>query len=193
VDGRGNGSNGESNEKTLHGVAAADYSLKMLIAMFAVALSGLTYTAPPAWHSRPPASSMRVAEFVVPKAQGDSEDAELIIHYFGAAGAGSAEANIDRWISQVKQPDGSPSKAKVRRADRMINGLKVTTVDVTGTFTAEMSPGAAEHYNKPAYRLCAAVVETPQGPYYIKMTGPAKTVADAQPDYEKFLSSLKFQ
>jgi hypothetical protein len=165
----------------------------MLIAAFTVALSGLTYTAPAMWHSRPPASSMRVAEFVVPKAQGDSEDAELTIFYFGAAGGGGVEANVDRWIGQVQQPDGSPSKTKARRADRTINGLKVTTVDVSGTYTAEMSPGAAQHFNKPVYRLCAAVVETPQGAYYIKMTGPAKTVAAAQPDYEKFLSSLKFQ
>ena len=193
MDGRGDGSNGESNEKTLHGVTAADYSLKMLIAMVAVTLSGLTYTAPAAWHSRPPARSMRVAEFVVPKVQGDSEDAELIIYYFGAAGGGGAEANIDRWIGQVQQPDGSPSKAKAKRAERTINGLKVTTVDVSGTYTAEMTPGAAEHYNKAAYRVCAAVVETPEGAYYLKMTGPAKTVAAAQPDYEKFLSSLKFQ
>jgi hypothetical protein len=68
----------------------------------------------------------------------------------------------------------------------------VTTVDVSGTYTAEMQPGATEHYNKPGYRVCAAVIDTPQGAYYIKMTGPAKTVGAAQADYEKFLSSLKF-
>jgi hypothetical protein len=164
----------------------------MLTVALTLALSGLTYSAPSAWHTRPPASSMRVAEFVVPKVPGDPEDAELIIYYFGASGVGSIEANVDRWIGQVQQPDGSPSKTKARRAERTINGLKVTTVDVAGTYTAEMRPGAAEHYNKPAYRLCAAVVETPQGAYYIKMTGPAKTVAAAQPDYEKLLSSLKF-
>ena len=158
----------------------------------ALALAGLTYSAPPAWHTRPPASSMRVAEFVVPRAQPDAEDAELIIYYFGTGGGGSAEANIDRWISQVQQPDGSDSKAKAKRAERTINGLKVTTVDVSGTYTAEMRPGAAEHYNKPGFRVCAAMIETPQGAYYVKMTGPANTVAAAQPDYEKFLSSLKF-
>jgi hypothetical protein len=163
----------------------------MLIATATLAFAGLTYTAPPAWHTRPPASSMRVAEFVVPKAPGDADDAELIVYYFGAAGGGGAEANIDRWIGQVQQPDGSDSKAKAKRAERTINGLKVTTVDVSGTYTAEMSPGASEHYNKPGYRVCAAVIDTPQGAYYIKMTGPAKTVAAAQADYEKFLSSLK--
>jgi hypothetical protein len=160
--------------------------------MIGLVIAALTYTAPAAWHPRPPASGMHVAEFVVPKAAGDAADAELIIYYFGAAGGGGADANIDRWISQVQQPDGSDSKTKAKRADRTINGLKVTTVDVSGTYTAEMSPGAADHYNKPGYRVCAAVVETPQGSYYIKMTGPAKTVGAAQADYEKFLTSLKF-
>src|SRR5215467_10672828 len=160
--------------------------------MIGLVMAALTYTAPPAWHTRPPASTMRVAEFVVPKTQGDPDDAELVVYYFGAGGGGDADANVDRWIGQVQQPDGSPSKAKAKRAERTINGLKVTTVDVSGTYTAEMRPGATEHYNKPDYRVCAAVIETPQGAYYIKMTGPAKTVGSAQADYDKFLSSLKF-
>jgi len=164
----------------------------MLTIAFTFALAGLTYSAPPAWHTRPPSSSMRVAEFVIPKAQSDTEDAELVIYYFGAGGGGGVEANIDRWIGQVQQPDGSASKAKAKRVERTINGLKVTTIDVSGTYTAEMRPGATEHYNKPGYRLCAAVIDTPQGAHYIKMTGPAKTVGAAQADYEKFLSSLKF-
>ena len=159
--------------------------------MTGLVLAALTFIAPPAWHTRPPSSAMRVAEFVVPKAQGDAEDAEVVVYYFGAGGGGSADANVARWIDQIQQPDGSASQAKARRAEKTINGLKVTTVDVSGTYTAETRPGAAEHYNKPGFRLCAAVVETAQGPYYIKFTGPAKTVGGAQPDYEAFLSSLK--
>ena len=37
------------------------------------------------------------------------------------------------------------------------------------------------------------MVETPGGAYYIKMTGPAKTVAAADADYKKFLASLRFK
>ena len=75
---------------------------------------------------------MRVAEFVVPKAAGDSEDAEAIVYFFGGSG-GTVDANIDRWIGQMQQPDGSASKDKARRETLTINGLKVTTVDVAGT------------------------------------------------------------
>jgi hypothetical protein len=152
----------------------------------------LAFTAPAAWRSRPAASAMRVAEFVVPKAPGDPEDADVIVYYFGGGG-GSADANVDRWIGQVQQPDGSSSRDKARRESQTINGLKVTTVDVSGTYVAEMRPGATERYNKPDFRVRAAVVETPRGPYYIKMTGPAKTVTAAQSEFMKFLQSLRYQ
>jgi len=151
----------------------------------------LAFTAPEAWKPRPAASSMRVAEFVVPKAAGDSEDGETIIYYFGTRGGGGAEANIERWIGQMKQPDGSPSKDRAVRDEQTVNDLKVSTVDVSGTYIAEMSPGSTEHYNKPGFRLRAAVVETPRGPYYIKMTGPAKTIAAADADFTKLLESLR--
>jgi hypothetical protein len=163
-----------------------------LLALFTPqsATGTLGYTAPADWHARPPASSMRVAEFVIPRANGDREDGELIIYYFGAGG-GSAEANIQRWIGQMQQPGGRPADA--RRETRVIHGLKVSMVDVSGTYVAEMSPGASEHFDKPDYRLRAAVVETPHGSYYIKMTGPAKTMAAASPMYDKFVASLRFQ
>ena len=152
--------------------------------------AGLAFTAPSAWTSRPPASTMRVAEFVVPRAAGDSEDAEAIVYFFGGSG-GTAEANIDRWIGQMQQPDGSASKDKARREVLTINGLKVTTVDLAGTYVAEVRPGATERHNKPDFRLRAAVVETPRGPYYIKMTGPARTMAAADADFKKFLATMR--
>ena len=154
-------------------------------------LAQLNFTAPSTWQTRPAASTMRVAEFVVPKAPGDSEDAELIVYFFGAAAGGSADANIDRWIGQMQQPDGSASKDKARRDAQTINGLKVSMVDLTGTYVAEVRPGATERYNKPNFRLRAAVVETPRGPYYIKMTGPAKTMDAADADFKKFLATLR--
>jgi hypothetical protein len=151
---------------------------------------GLSFTAPAAWQARPASSTMRVAEFVVPKTPGDAEDAELIVYFFGGTG-GSVDANIDRWVAQMQQPDGSASKDKARRETQTVNGLKVTMVDLTGTYIAEVRPGATERHNKPDFRLRAAVIETARGPYYIKMTGPAKTMTAADADFKTFLASVK--
>ena len=151
----------------------------------------LTFQAPPAWHARPAASSMRVAEFTIPHAAGDPEDAELVVYYFGAQGGGSAQANIDRWIAQMKQPDGRGVEG-AKTDSRTIHGLAVSAVDVSGTYVAEVRPGSSEHYNKPDFRLRAAVVSTPNGPYYVKLTGPARTVAAAGPAFDAFLASLAY-
>lgn len=167
----------------------------LLLALMIVAqppAGHLAFKAPEAWHVRPPASSMRVAEFVIPRADGDGEDAELIVYYFGAQGGGSPQANIDRWIGQMQRPDRQPAKDSAKTRTRTINGLTVTSVDVSGTYVAEVRPGSSEHYDKPGFTLSAAVVTTPQGPYYIKLTGPARTVAAAQRGYEEFLASLSF-
>ena len=150
----------------------------------------LSYTAPASWQTRTASSTMRVGEFVVPKVAGDPEDAELIVYYFGGTG-GSVEANIDRWIAQMQQTDGSPSGSKAKRGVQTVNGLKVSTVDLTGTYVAEVRPGAAERHNKPGFRLRAAVIETARGPYYVKMTGPAKTMAAADADFQRFVESMR--
>src|SRR6478672_1115087 len=153
--------------------------------------AGLTYTAPPGWKPVATSSSMRVAQFALPRASGDGEDGELVVYYFGGTG-GSVEANIERWVGQMQQPDGRPSSAVMKRESRTVNGLKVTLVDVSGTYVAEMMPGSTQRHNSPGFRLRAAVIETANGPYFIKLTGPAKTIAAAEKPFELFLSSIKF-
>jgi hypothetical protein len=163
--------------------------LPMLAALLA---SGLTFITPDGWTSTPPASSMRVAEFTLPRAAGDSEDAQLIVYYFGGSG-GSVDANIQRWIGQMEQADGKPSSAVAKKESRKVNGLTVSLVDVTGTYTAEMAPGSTAHNNKPHFRMRAGVVDTPRGPYFIKLTGPSQTIAKWDAAFNQFVGSLKAQ
>jgi hypothetical protein len=150
----------------------------------------LTFTAPTEWKSRTPASTMRVAEFVVPRAPGDAEDAEVIVYFFGGTG-GSVDANVQRWIGQFDRP--KDAAADGNRTTFSVGHLKVTTVDVSGTYIAEVRPGSAERHNKPNYRMRAAVVETPKGPYFVKLTGPTGTVGAAMPAFDAFIRTLRFQ
>jgi hypothetical protein len=154
--------------------------------------AGLTFSTPQGWRQSAGGSAMRVAEFTLPHADGDTEDAQLIVYYFGGQG-GSVDANIQRWVGQMQQPDGKASSAVAKKQTRTVNGLTVTLVDVGGTYVAEMAPGAASRYNKAHYRLRAGVVETTNGPYFIKLTGPEKTVTRWERAYDQFVSSFKFQ
>ena len=132
---------------------------------------------------------MRVAQFTLPRADGDAQDAELVVYFFGGTG-GSVDANIQRWVGQMQQPDGKPV-AMVKRDTARMNGLTITLIDVIGTYVAETAPGAPTHHNNPGYRLRAGVVETPAGPYYVKLTGPQKTVAKWDSAFKDFIASMR--
>lgn len=164
--------------------------LSLLLSLSAYA-AGLMFTAPATWKSVPTSSSMRVAQYSLPRAAGDAADAELVVYYFGGSG-GTVEANIERWVGQMQQPDGRPSSAVAKRQSRTVNGMKVTLVDVPGTYVAEVMPGSPQRHNSPNFHLRAAVIETANGPYFIKLTGPAKTIAASEKQFEAFLGSVKF-
>lgn len=153
----------------------------------------LRFKAPDGWVVEQPSSKMRAAQYKLPKAEGDPEDASLVLYYFGPSQGGDPQANIDRWITQIKQPDGSPSKDKARIETMTVNGLPITTVDVTGTYTAEMAPGSGTMHNNPNYRLRAAVIQTTKGNYFLKLVGPAKTVARWEQTYTDYLKSFEFK
>ena len=163
----------------------------LIAAVIELSAAGLTYTAPAGWKPVATSSAMRVAQYVVPRAAGDAQDGDLVVYYFGGSG-GTVEANIDRWVAQMQQPDGRPSGAVAKRQSRTVNGMKVTVVDVPGTYIAEITPGSTERHNSPNFHLRAAVIETSNGPYFIKLTGPAKTIAASERAFESFLASVKF-
>src|SRR5258707_2451062 len=136
---------------------------------------------------------MRVAKFKLQKSAGHSEAGELVLYYCGANQGEPAEANIDRWISQIQQAAGSSSKDKAKTESLTINGLKITTVDVAGRYTAEMAPGSGKFYDNANYRLRAALIETARGNYFLKVVGPAKTVGRWEQSFTDYLKSFEFK
>ena len=153
----------------------------------------LRYKVPEGWVTEKPTSSMRAAQYKLPKSEGDPEDASLVLYFFGAGQGGSVSDNIDRWVGQMQQPDGSSSKDKARTETLTVNGLKVTMVDLSGTYTAQMSPGSDTHFNNSDYRLRAAVIETPKGNYFAKLIGPAKTVGHWEQSFGDYVKSFEFK
>src|SRR5260221_3683190 len=153
----------------------------------------LHYKIPEGWVTGQPSSKMRVAQFKLPKADGDIEDAELVLYYFGANQGGTAQANIDRWISQIQQADGSSSKDKSKTASLTVHGLKITTVDASGRYTAEMAPGSGKFYDNANYRLRPAGIETAKGNYFLKLVGPVKTVGRWDQSVTEFVKSFDFK
>lgn len=148
------------------------------------------WTAQPGWIAEPTTSAMRKAQFKLPRAEGDGEDASLIVYYFGGSG-GSREANLERWAGQFEQPDGGDSMIEMQQSTRTVAGMEVVDADLSGTYIAETSPGSGERVNKEGWRMLASIVEHGDGPWYVKLVGPEKTVAKWQASYTEFVGSMR--
>jgi hypothetical protein len=151
---------------------------------------GLTFKAPAAWKSTPPKSSMRRAQLSVPAVEGDEEPAELVVFAF-PGGGGTAEANIQRWRSQFKDENGNPPKVESKEVKG--KNVDVTRVETSGRYVAPVFPGSSETFNKPNFRLLAAIVQAGDTGYYLKMVGPAKTMKAAQAGFDDLIASIRVE
>lgn len=155
-----------------------------------VGLGPFTMVVPAGWTEKPSTSSMRAAQFQLPAAEGG--DAEVVVYYFGETGAGSVQANIDRWVSQFKQPDDKPSTSAAKIEKATFAGQEASVVSVSGRYVAPAMPGGPP-VDKPDQSLVAAIVPSPKGPYYFRLVGSKAAVAAQEPEFRKALGSLKVE
>ncbi len=135
-------------------------------------------TLPEGWKAVEPQSKMRAAQFDLPAADGDTEDGLLAVFYLGPQ-AGGIEANLDRWYAQFDRPDGKSAKEFAKTEELMIGEWKTTWVEFEGTKKPSTMPGSLDTGSKTGWKNISAIVETPEGPWFFKGTGPVKTM-DAQ-------------
>lgn len=139
----------------------------------------LEWKVPARWQSVPTANTMRLATYRVPRAAGDTADAELSI----ARAGGSADANAERWIRQF-DPEGQKT---ARRTTRTVGSAEVAMVEVSGAYSGGMSKEASA---QPGWTLIGAIVSTTAIPYFFKLTGPAKSVRAARSEFDALIGSL---
>jgi hypothetical protein len=141
----------------------------------------VTWKVPPKWTLVPNASAMRLATYHVPPAASVADEAELTVVRAG----GSTEANLQRWVGQFA--NAQPAT----RSERTVRGRKVSMLEVSGTFRAGgMMPGSGTPLSHPGWTLTGAVVETDQGPYFFKLTGPTASVKGARSDFDSLVNSI---
>jgi hypothetical protein len=138
--------------------------------------SSFAWTTPPGW-TELPSTSMRTANF---RPAGDPH-AECYLTFL-VGDAGGLGANVNRWRAQLSLPpltgteiDALPKAAFLGRGAALLEG--------TGTWKG-MNGGESA----PGWGLLGLLLVDPNGSAFLKMTGPAKTVAAER---EAFLALAK--
>ncbi len=138
------------------------------------------FIVPKSWTPKPH-SQMLLAEFAIPRAEGDQQDGRLTVSQAG----GTLEDNINRWKGQFSK---KLDKEEQKTID--VGGIKVTLVDFSGTFDDSrgmMGPTVT----RPDYRMLGAIFENDGRLNFIKSYGPAKTIAARADEIREFVHSLK--
>ena len=152
-------------------------------------LDYMTAQLPHGWSKGEPGSSMRVAQINIAPAKGDTAGAVLAVFFFPGSG-GTAAANIMRWQNQFTGPNGEPGDQVAKTDTMMVGLLTVVTTDVTVTMLGGATM-TGEDKDLPNQRMIASVVETPSGNWFIKVTGPAKTMSANANNIREFVKRAK--
>lgn len=139
-----------------------------------VKVGDITLKTPAKWKSSKPTSRLRLAQFSIPAVEGDKEAGELAIFSFGAGGG--VKANVDRWIGQF-EAEGRTSKTTIGKSKTG----EYAFVEIGGTYKKPVGPpirGKTEAM--PNARMLGVILAVAgKGNYFLKMTGPTKTVSAA--------------
>ncbi len=129
----------------------------------------LKISLPKSWKELPKTGNILLAKFAVPRVEGDPDDGELTLS--GPIG-GSERDNIQRWFQQF-EGEGREVKLTQGRA----NQGEYILVELSGTFKKPTGPPIQQRTTPaPGYRMVGVIYKLTGGNYFLKLTGPDKTV-----------------
>lgn len=146
---------------------------------------------PPAdWKTKavPNDTRMRRAAYALPAADGDREEGELIVFYFGPGNAGSVEANLHRWKRQMIKPEGISDAEHAVISKQTVDGIPVTIAEIRGDYDPGAQLGGGR---RNGFMMLAAIVEAPGGAYYLRTLGPEKTILKHRTPWYTMVLQLK--
>jgi hypothetical protein len=153
--------------------------------------AGLKSKIPAGWVMQKPSNNLRMYQIMVPKAEGDKENAELAIFSFGPSGK---EENVKRWKAQFIAPEGKTIDDVSKQEEYKIGKLAdVFCLDITGTFKYKFPPNdpRAKEERKENYRRFNVMFDSDKGLFFITLTGPAKTLEKHKTAFDNWVKAFK--
>ncbi|HLN31602.1 MAG TPA: hypothetical protein VK395_27925 [Gemmataceae bacterium] len=159
----------------------------------AVSLGGLESRVPADWVEEDVTKQFRLKQYRLEPINDDKENAELIIFHFGAGVGGSAEDNIKRWKRMFVPPQGKTIDEVTKVEKMKVSGVNATYVDLQGNFLYKPSPAApdSETARRPDYRMLSVMFEAKNGPYFIRLVGPAHIVEHYKKGFDGWIKGFK--
>ena len=104
---------------------------------------------------------------------------------------GTADQNIDRWISQFKQDETFDKNSIIIKRDSL-DSKYVTSIEMYGTYEVpRMGNNTVPVVVQSNYGLLGGVVEFPNSLYFLKAVGSNDLIKENSVSFEEFLYSIE--
>ena len=104
---------------------------------------------------------------------------------------GTADQNIDRWISQFKQDETFDKDSIIIKRDSL-DSKYVTSIEMYGTYEVpRMGNNSTPVVVQSNYGLLGGVVEFPNSLYFLKAVGNNDLIKENSVSFEEFLYSIE--
>jgi hypothetical protein len=154
-----------------------------------VTIAGMKSTTPADWKEETPSSTMRMAQFQLPAAEGDKDAAELAV--FKMSASGSVDQNLDRQRALFLPAEGK-DKVVEKKDKTKVGPVEAVYLDLSGTFKKKASPMAEKFTPVPGHRELYVLFDSKEGDsYYLRVLGPEKTVEKHKKGFEEWLKNFK--
>jgi hypothetical protein len=145
-------------------------------------LDQIKFTAPAGWRRKAASSGFVLAEYELPRAEGDEADGRLTVSSAG----GDLEANIDRWRTQF---GGKPAKETQEKLT--VEGLEITLVDFSGDFNEQRGMMMGPSVLRKNYRMLAAIIPLGEMSFFVKAYGPQATMEAQAARFREFAQTAR--
>lgn len=154
----------------------------------------IAWEVPPSWTlTESTEQGPRRAGYAVPRVGNDTEDAELLVLFFGT---GKGSARDDQWSSWLEQFDGNAKQDAVRAAFEVPAGA-VETFEHVGNYKLNMGPQKKGMKRSPVqvvkknFRMLGAFMKTKdRGNWFFRLVGPDETVKAMKEPFTDMLRSV---
>jgi hypothetical protein len=156
---------------------------------------GLKSATPGDWKEETPTSKLRLTQFKLPKAEGDSENAELAL--FRSPGGGSIQANLERQEKKFEVPAGKKPEDVIKTTKIKLGKHEAVLQDIQGTYLKKFPPfdPNAKITKVADYRQLYVALEVDEGGttvlYTMTLLGPTKTIEKHKKAFEEWLKNFK--
>ena len=157
---------------------------------------GMKSTTPADWKEETPSNKMRLAQFKLPKAEGDPEDGELAL--FRSPGGGSIQDNLARQEKKFEIPAGKKPEDVIKTEKIKVGTSEAVYQDIHGTWLKRFPPNDpnAKITKVPEYRQLYVIFEgkDKEGEtivYSMTLLGPAKTIEKHRKAFDEWVKNFK--